>query len=151
MKESRENVVELKGFQTSLGIKSIIDFFYTGILEISSNNITSILDAASHLQVKTVISLCTNYLIQSLTILNCVSIYKLAQKYFLPTIINASQQYLNDNIIEIYQFSPEQFFELSFEQVKNLLNNDCLRVTSELDLFLMIVIYSFNSNDCNFR
>ena len=80
-----------------------------------------------------------------------MSIYKLAQKYFLPTIINASQQYLNDNIIEIYQFSPEQFFELSFEQVKNLLNNDCLRVTSELDLFLMIVIYSFNSNDCNFR
>jgi len=151
MKESRENVVELKGFQTSLGIKSIIDFFYTGILEISSNNITYILDAASHLQVKTVISLCTNYLIQSLTILNCVSIYKLAQKYFLPTIINASQQYLNDNIIEIYQFSPEQFFELSFEQVKNLLNNDCLRVTSELDLFLMIVIYSFNSNDSNFR
>ena len=144
MKESRENVVALRGFHTSLGIKSIIDFFYTGILEISSNNITSILDAASHLQVKTVISLCTNYLIKSLTILNCVSIYKLAQKYFLPTIINASQQYLNDNIIEIYQFSPEQFFELSFEQVKNLLNNDCLLVTSELDLFLMIVIYSFN-------
>jgi hypothetical protein len=143
MKESRENVVELKGFQTSSGIKSIIDFFYTGILEILPNNITSILDAASHLQVKTVIESCTNYLIKSLTILNCVSVYKLAQKYFLTTIINASQQYLNDNIIEIYQFSPEQFFELSFEQVKNLLNNDCLRVTSELDLFLMIVIYFF--------
>ena len=30
MKESRENHVELKGFQTTAGIKAILDFIYTG-------------------------------------------------------------------------------------------------------------------------
>ena len=84
--------------------------------------------------------MCKEYLIKNLTISNCVSINKLAQKYFLTSVISTTQQYLNDNIIEIYQFSSEQFFQLSFEQVKEFLNNDFLRVTSELDLFLMIVI-----------
>ena len=138
-RESRENHVELKGFETITGVKSIIDYIYTGFLNISSENISTLLDASSHLQVKDVISLCIDYLNKNLTILNCVSIHKLAQKYFLTDVINTTQQYLNDNILEIYQCGTDQFLQLSFEQLYDLLNNDCLQVSSELDLFLMIV------------
>lgn len=89
--------------------------------------------------------MCTDYLIKNLTISNCVTISKLAEKYFLTTVLNATQEYLNDNIIKIYQSSSVQFFQLSFEQVKNVLDNDCLRALSELDIFLMIVIQFANS------
>ena len=139
MRESRENYVDLKGFHSVLGVKSVIDFIYTGILNISPENLLYILDASSHLQVAEVLCLCTDYLIKNLTILNCVSIHKLAQKYFLTAVISTTQQYLNDNILEIYQYGSDQFFQLTFDQLKYLLNNDCLQVFSELDLFLMIV------------
>ena len=74
----------------------------------------------------------------------------MAQKYFLTSVINTTQQYLNDNIIEIYQYGPDQFFQLTFDQLKYLLNNDCLQIFSELDLFLMIVKWieaADNAND----
>lgn len=51
MKESREDSVTLRGL-TAIGVQAIINFAYTGLLEITSDNIDDILLAASHLQVK---------------------------------------------------------------------------------------------------
>lgn len=138
MKESKENYVELKGFRTTSGIKSILDFIYTGILNLSFENLNNILDAASHLQVNEVLGLCEEFLIKNLILLNCVTIHKIADIYALKNVLNTTKQYLSDNIVDIYQHGSDQFYQLSYEQLKILLSNDSLQVLSELDLFLMI-------------
>lgn len=50
MKESREEFVELKGV-TAGGLKVVVDFAYTGRLELTTDNVQEVLSAASHLQV----------------------------------------------------------------------------------------------------
>ena len=139
MKESRENFVELKGFNSVTGIKLILDFIYTGLLNISFDNILGILDAASHLQIKEAIKLCSDFLVKNINILNCVQILKLADIYSMKSVIELTQQYLSENIVEIYQNGGDQFSQLTYEQLKYLLNNEYLQICSELDLFLMIV------------
>jgi hypothetical protein len=162
MKESKENYVELKGFGSTIGIKTILNYLYTGYLEVSFETIDLILDAGSHLQINEIIHLCSKFLIRNLNVLNCVNILKLAGMYAtffyslffnskiyhlikfkdtfsLKNVVEITQQYLNENIIEIYQNSNDQFYQLSYEQIKNLLDNDCLQVCTELDLFLILI------------
>jgi hypothetical protein len=80
MKESRENFVELKGFLTADGVQSVLNYLYTGVLNLSLDKIDSVLNASSHLQINEILDLCSDYLIKHLSILNCVSILKLAGK-----------------------------------------------------------------------
>ena len=50
MRESREEFVELKGV-TAGGLSVVVDFAYTGRLELTTDNVEEVLSAASHLQV----------------------------------------------------------------------------------------------------
>lgn len=50
MRESREEFVELKGV-TAGGLTVVVDFAYTGRLELTTENVEEVLSAASHLQV----------------------------------------------------------------------------------------------------
>jgi hypothetical protein len=59
--------------------------------------------------------------------------------YSLKNVVEITQQFLSENIIDIYQNANDQFYQLSYEQIKNLLDNDCLQVCTELDLFLILV------------
>jgi len=140
MKESRENYVELKGFASCDGVTLILDFIYTGYLHISFDNVLSILDTASHLQIEQVLNLCADFLAQNISYFNCVYILKIADIYALKDVFNLTQIFLAENIVDIYEQAAEQFVQLSYEQLKNLLNNQVVFLASvtELDLFLMI-------------
>ena len=50
MRESREESVDLKGV-TAGGLSVVVDFAYTGRLELTTDNVEEVLSAASHLQV----------------------------------------------------------------------------------------------------
>jgi kelch-like protein 9/13 len=152
MKESKQDFVELKGFNTTQGIRLIVEYFYTGKLEISdplsfSKNILSILDAASQLQIPQLLELCSNYLIKNVNISNCVSILKLSERYALLKAIDHCKLYVCENIIEIFKNSFEQFSQLSVEHVKHILQSDLVEIYSELDLFHMIVKWLEQSED----
>lgn len=139
MRESRENFVNLKGFDTSAGVRSIVDYFYSGNLPLANGNIIAILDAASHLQAHDVLNLCSEYLCSVLADSNCVSILKLADTYSLNDVCEKCKTYLGENLLNIYRNHFDQFNQLTETQLEWLLNSDCLNVASELDLFLMIV------------
>ena len=139
MKESKEKFVELKGFHSSLGIELVLDYIYTGKIHINFENILSILDSASQLQIDYMFKLCSQFLIKNINTLNCVTILKLADTYSIQAVINYTNNFISENIVEIYQSGSDQFDQLSYDQIKFLLNNDCLQVCSEIDLFLMIV------------
>lgn len=139
MKESKENYVELKGFHSSIGIKLVLDFIYTGSIDISFENILSVIDSASQLQINHLLELCSDFLMQNLNTMNCVTVLKLADTYSMLPLVNYTNSFISENIAEIYQNSSDQFNQLTYEQIKYLLSNDCLQVCAEIDLFLMIV------------
>jgi hypothetical protein len=85
MRESREDSVDLKGI-TECGLEIIVEFTYTGILELNSDNVEKVLAAAAHLQINDAVTLCSKYLESSITVGNCVDILNLAELYSLTTL-----------------------------------------------------------------
>lgn len=150
MKESRQNYVDLKGFHSTYGIKLVLDFIYTGLINLTFENILSVLDSASQLQINYLFNLCCQFLIQNINHLNCVTILKLADTYSIQLVVDKTIHFISENICDIYKNNnqlSDQFNELNYEQIKYLLNNDYLQVGSELDLFLIIVKWLEYSED----
>jgi kelch-like protein 31 len=139
MKESKQDFVELKGFNNVHGLKSILDYIYTGALSISFENVLWLLDASSRLQINETIKLCAEFLTKSLNVSNCVSILRLADTYSIGDVVENTKQYLCENVVDVYRNSVDQFYQLSYEQLDYLLSSDSLQACSELDLFSMIV------------
>jgi kelch-like protein 36 len=128
MKESRENFVELKGFNTHIGIEAIINFIYTSHLQINFDNIIYILDAASHLQVNDAIDLCTSYLLTNLTRSNCANILKIADRFALNKVNVCTNEFITKNFVDVFVNGGDQFTQFTCEQLTTQLDNDCLQV-----------------------
>ncbi|XP_005092148.1 kelch-like protein 26 [Aplysia californica] len=136
MKESREECVELKGV-TASGLKVVVDFAYTGRLELTYDNVHDVLSAASHLQVGVAVELCSKYLETALTVDNCTDILNLAQMYSLKSTQDKAMHYMMDN----FEFvsSSQQFRKLTHTQMASMLMSNTLRVPSEYRLFTLVL------------
>lgn len=136
MRESRENSVTLLGL-TSIGVHAVINFAYTGLLEITSETIDDILLAASHLQVIDSVELCTEYLVQSINLDSCVDVLILADVYSLMKAQEKSRDFIRENFEKIV--STEKYYQLTHCQLAFLLAGDNLRVTSEYQLVMFVL------------
>ena len=140
MSESQSDHVELKGFErSSAGVESILDFCYSGKLVISLNNTDELLHAATHLQVKEAIDLCSQFLIQSCSIKNCIDIFKISDLYSLSNVLNQVQVFISKNFLLLRLQARDQFEQLTFEQMHRELSRDTLDMSqsTEYDLFTM--------------
>ncbi|CAI9716042.1 kelch 26 [Octopus vulgaris] len=136
MKESREDSVTLRGL-TAIGVQAIINFAYTGLLEITSDNIDDILLAASHLQVIDSVELCTEYLVKSINLDSCVDVLILADLYSLVNAQEKSRDFIRENFERIV--TSEKYYQLTHTQLAFLLAGDNLRVTSEYQLVMFVL------------
>jgi hypothetical protein len=151
MSESQSDHVELKGFENSSdGVESIINFCYSGTLDITFNNIDQLLHAATHLQIKDAINLCLQFLIESCSIHNCIDIYKIADLYSLIDVLDIVRSFISKNFLLLMFQAREQFEQLTYEQICQELSRDTLEMNtfSEYDLFIMICTWiEVNRND----
>jgi len=136
MRESREECVELKGV-TASGLTVVVDFAYTGRLELTTDNVEDVLSAASHLQVSVAVELCSKYLETALTVFNCTDILNLAQMYALTPTQDKAMAFMMDNF-EVVSTS-EQFNKLTHSQLASMLMSNSLRVPSEYKLFTLVL------------
>ena len=66
MKESRQDVIELKGIP-AVGLQAIVQFVYSGTLKLDWDSVKDVMAAASHLQINEAMDLCCAYLNHSIT------------------------------------------------------------------------------------
>jgi hypothetical protein len=140
MSESQSDHVELKGFEnSSYGVESMINFCYSGSLEMTLNNIDQLLHAATHLQIPTAIDLCSKFLLQSCSIENCIDIYKIADLYSLNSVLDIVRLFISKHFLSLMFKAREQFEQLTYEQISHELSRDTLEMNAyeEYDLFLM--------------
>lgn len=140
MSESQSDHVELKGFEnSSYGVESMINFCYSGSLEITLNNIDQLLHAATHLQIPTAIDLCSKFLLQSCSIENCIDIYKIADLYSLNHVLDIVRLFISKHFLSLMFKAREQFEQLTYEQISHELSRDTLEMNlyEEYDLFTM--------------
>ena len=103
-------------------LRLVLEFIYTGQLELSPLNIQAILGCASQLQLQSVVSLCSRYLHTNLDLDNCRDILSLADTFSLSKLRHNTLRFMSENLKQFSQ-TPE-FVELEPGQLSSLLNSN---------------------------
>ncbi|CAF2724211.1 unnamed protein product [Rotaria sp. Silwood2] len=140
MSESQSDHVELKGFESSSnGVESMINFCYSGSLFITFDNIDELLHAATHLQIKDAIDLCSQFLIESCTIKNCIDIYKISDLYSLNDVLYVIKIFVSKNFVLLMFHACHQFEQLTYEQIYDELSRDRLDIAITVNNYLYVL------------
>ncbi|KAH9361328.1 hypothetical protein HPB48_006890 [Haemaphysalis longicornis] len=99
---------------------------------VGAHNVLEVLDVAEALSISALREHCLKLLVESLEPDNCVGTYHLAVKKGYWPLNNQAFRFLVRNFEKVWTMSP-QFQSLAFEKLWNLLYDDELHVTSEVE------------------
>ncbi|XP_078486239.1 kelch-like protein 12 [Ciona intestinalis] len=129
MKEKYKDVVEVHGVDVE-SVEKLVDFMYTGKININTNNVCDFLAVSDFLQMPSVRKLCIEYLLTTITLQNCFTIQALADRYTIPKLTEKFNNFVVENYQEVV--SGDQFKKLSKNYVIKLLQSTNDKVSSDL-------------------
>ncbi|XP_078490668.1 kelch-like protein 12 isoform X2 [Ciona intestinalis] len=129
MEEKYKDVVEVQAVDAE-SVETLVDFMYTGKININTNNVCDLLTVSDFLQIPSVRKLCIDYLLTTITQQNCFIIEALADRFTIPLLTEK----FNNFVVENYQqvVSDDQFKKLSKNDVIKLLQSTHDKVSSDL-------------------
>ncbi|KAJ8321174.1 hypothetical protein KUTeg_001299 [Tegillarca granosa] len=126
-KESREPEVELKDI-SSEAFRVILSYIHAEDNGLSESNISDVLKAASMLQIDCVVRRCEEFLMDHLSVDNCLNVWKVCSLYRC-SVAEKCFQFILYNFIQVC--SGESFLELTQEELSQIISQDNLKVKSE--------------------
>ena len=132
MIEARQDHVDLKGV-TANAIQSLLEFTYTGKLALNMDDIVEVIAGACHLQMKSAIELCSQFLRSEVTTKSCADILNISEMFALCNIRDTTMEFVVENFEKVAE--TEQFCKLSCDHLCTLLQSNRLKISSELTLF----------------
>ncbi|CAF0818483.1 unnamed protein product [Rotaria sordida] len=123
--------------------EKLILYAYEGHLDIHQDNVTNVLCAAHMFNIIEIIESCCKYIEKQLHPSNCLGIYKFALQHDLHGLTQTSWNYILEHFTNVIQNNHE-FFELSFDEIKQLLTSGDINVQSEeivFEAFLSWIVY----------
>ena len=126
--ESNQNRVVLHDFDAS-AIESIVQYAYTGVVEIDEFNVQSILYASALLQIDVVKQACCEFLLKVLDVSNCLGIRSLAETLSCHELFEKAHQFVVDHFGDILK--QEEFLFQPCESLKCLLDSKFLNTSNE--------------------
>lgn len=132
LSESRQNIVTLQELDEH-AMETIVDFFYSGEMEISEDNVQELLPVACLLQVQSVQQACCEFLKRQLSSENCLGIVAFADRHNCTELVTESESFARQHFIDVVQ--NEEFMDISAKQLSRLLANDDLNILSEERVF----------------
>ncbi|CAG9089117.1 unnamed protein product [Plutella xylostella] len=115
-------------------MSQILDYAYTGTCVVTAENVEHLLPIADQFDVVGVIQLCCTYLLQELRPHNCLGIFKFAKYYFCSELEKKGKLYIRQNFSRILK-ECQEFNNLSYEELEDLLRDDELNVRNEEIVF----------------
>ncbi|KAK2844161.1 hypothetical protein Q5P01_010820 [Channa striata] len=148
MVESEADEVTLQGV-TSTGLKHALDFAYTGQILLEPAVIQDVLSAGSHLQLLELLSLCSHYLIQELSSMNYLELYRVADLFHLPSLEDAVVGFLVEHLSELSQNRQDEALQLPYRLLREVLKSDRLTSLSEEEIWKLVVLWL--EHDCRYQ
>ena len=119
-------------------IEAIVNYIYTGRIDIKESNYLSLLDSANQLELPKLVNLCGDFLLSRLDIENCIGIHILAETYSCLALATYAEQFIYRNFENIT--SSDEFLNLTIERVLNYIGSDELSVSKEEVVFEAIAV-----------
>lgn len=131
-KESRDGEVLLKDMDPSL-LQNLLAYLYSGELELSMETAEEMFTAASRLQFLPALALISRFLIERISMENCLRLHMLARDHNDPTLLRATLRFLG------LHFGPlsdhEDFSLLDLGTLIGIISSDHLAVPSEMTVY----------------
>lgn len=132
LRESQQEEITLVDVQGD-PLQLLVQYCYTGTIEIREDNVETLLATACLLQLNAVVTACCNFLARQLHPSNCLGFALFAEQQSCQTLLKLSSSYTCSNFMLVCK--NQEFYQLSAEQLANLLKSDDLNVPSEEDVF----------------
>lgn len=129
---------------TAEGLQHILDFIYSGEMQLHLDNLTEIINTASHLQIQSGLDLCSSYIISLMTFENGEDFLTIADTYSLDKVLEHWDHMIQSNFFEFSQ--TPHFLKMSSETLIKHLSKDSLKISSEYKLFKCIENWFYYNN-----
>ena len=131
-------MVQLKQVDPT-AVEELVCFVYSGVIEVRDDNVQTLLQAASLLQLTEVRDACCEYLQQQLHPSNCLGIQHFADIHSCTDLQRKAQIYSQRHFAQVCQF--EEFLNLTCSQVLELVRSNELGVHREEDVYTAVIAW----------
>ncbi|MGH0124563.1 UNVERIFIED_CONTAM: hypothetical protein FKN15_021300 [Acipenser sinensis] len=145
MKESLETTVHLPCLSSPV-LSSLLRFIYSGAVLLSWGNVFEITEAALLYQVGGLLQLCLDFLHIEINEEYCLDCMALAETYDLVELKDFVEQYILSNFEQVA--SVPKFQDLTEVQLVYFLDKDSLCVTSEVEVFKIVLLWVEEDINC---
>ncbi|XP_055932755.1 kelch-like protein 10 [Argiope bruennichi] len=111
-------------------LQMIIHYAYSGVTDVTEDNVVTLLPAADQFNVLGMLKDCTDFLLEKMDAENCIGFVDFAKCFFLLDLQKAAESYLLSHFADVVTKS-EEFLEMPLEAVLALLNHDRINVRNE--------------------
>jgi len=116
----------------SNSLRAIIDFVYSGRIDLHVNTVQDILQTATILGVDEVINVCSSFMSRHLTEQNVVQVWLLAQSINCTHLMTEAEKFCTRNITNFHAFTKsEDFLQIPLEFLIKILEKDQFNVKNE--------------------
>lgn len=133
MKESSKDVVQILGIEAGI-FQVLLDFIYTGTVNIGVNNVQELIVAADMLQLTEVVNLCCEFLKGQIDPQNCIGIFQFSEQIACHDLLEFTENYIHVHFLEVH--SGEEFLALTKDQLIKVLRSEELSIEDEYQVFL---------------
>ena len=141
MRESYEGVVRLE-MLTELCLRDIVEFIYTGRVQISAeDNAQELIAMADYLVLPHLKTLAEKWLVKNFKLNDSTSLstYYFAERYHCEDLILVSKKFILANFTTVAK--TEDFLNLPSKEVKMWISSDEINVSTEEDVFTLILTW----------
>ncbi|XP_077990257.1 kelch-like protein 12 [Glandiceps talaboti] len=132
MLETDKDYVEIRGVDPA-AMDLLLDFMYTGKIEITVENVQGVLAGASMLNLSSLRNVCCSFLQSQLDVSNCLGIHSFADIYSCKDLESTARRFIYQHFLEVIK--TEEFFLMSEHKMTELLKSDKLQVTREEEVY----------------
>ncbi|XP_049582269.1 kelch repeat and BTB domain-containing protein 3 [Syngnathus scovelli] len=110
-------------------VESFLDFAYSGEILITEGNIDSLFQLASFLQVSVLSRACSDFLLGTIDLGNCLSLLALAEAYGSASLLQSATDFVVQNFQDLSD--TQEFLDMQVNVLEECLRSDALCVASE--------------------
>lgn len=132
MMESKQKEITIRGIEAS-ALEALINFAYSGKVNITATNVQSLLVGASFLQLLKVREACSEFLVKRLHPTNVLGIRSFADTLGCPGLVEATNKFIQKHFLDVCQ--SDEFLALPLHDAIEIIGWDQLYVVSEEQVF----------------
>lgn len=118
-------------------LEKIIAFCYHQSIDVTENNVTSLLSASSYLEIRRLEVRCIQFFKNTIRVFNCLDVWASGQHFKLVELTRIAEDFIFRNIKEIVKING--FLHLSSVQLEIILNSNALNFDREEDAFNALI------------